>query len=132
MRMWFDPWPCSVGSGSLRCCGYGSCSSNSTPSLGIFICLGWGPKKTDQKKKKKKKKQGTIGCLLRSEKNCRCRLGLQAHIMVMDLDQNFSKPVQFEKVQGPLFPQFHFFKDVHYKQPMACDGQTHWTNTWAQ
>ena len=36
----------------------GSYSSDSTPSLGISICRGWGPKKTKKKKKK------------RAEENC--------------------------------------------------------------
>ena len=29
----------------------GGCSSNSTPSLGTYICCGCGPKKTKKKKK---------------------------------------------------------------------------------
>ena len=31
----------------------GSCSSDSTPSLGTSICCGWGPKKTKKNKKTK-------------------------------------------------------------------------------
>ena len=34
-----------------------SCSSNSTPSLGTFICHGCDPKMTKKKKKKKRKKR---------------------------------------------------------------------------
>ena len=34
----------------------GSCSSDSTPSLGISICCGSSPRNSKKKKKKKKKK----------------------------------------------------------------------------
>ena len=72
----FDPWPCSVVKDSVfvwvtvsrgisRSCSLnlvwlvaeaGSCSSDSTPSLGTSICLRCGPKKQKKKKKKKKNK----------------------------------------------------------------------------
>ena len=39
----------------------GSCSSNSPPSLGTSICLGWGPKET---KKKKRRRTGCYICPL--------------------------------------------------------------------
>ena len=50
----------------------GSYSSDSTPSLGTSICLGFGPKK--QKKKKKKSgdltdRQGGDGCKDREKNN---------------------------------------------------------------
>ena len=35
----------------------GSCSSDSTPSLGTSICPGWGPKKQNKIKNKFKKKK---------------------------------------------------------------------------
>ena len=38
-----------------RCCGWwqaGSCSSDSTPSLGTSICHRWGPKKIKERKEK--------------------------------------------------------------------------------
>ena len=38
----------------------GSCSSDSTPSLGSFICHGCSPKKTKKKRKEKKKKEKKI------------------------------------------------------------------------
>ena len=36
----------------------GSCSSDSTPSLGTVVCRGCGPKKTERKEGRKKKKEG--------------------------------------------------------------------------
>ena len=63
MRIWFDPWPCSVDWGSSIAvnCGVGcslssdptllsvalagSCSFKLIPSLGTSICCGCGPKK---------------------------------------------------------------------------------------
>ena len=69
-RMLFDPWPGSVGCLKLQCSSQirlesciavavaqaGSCSSDSTSSLGTSICHGCSPKREPKNKKKKKKK----------------------------------------------------------------------------
>ena len=97
------------------CCGSGSYSSNSTPSLGTSICRGSGPRKG--KKTKKKKKANQVLSLPRSRPP---KGPLRTYKALLNLASHFLLPLTPPSIAHP-----DLLAVLLYNQLVLASGHLH-------